>query len=346
MTHPSDAYEDHAITSERDRLSRLAHFILGSLGSFIIPVGLISMFFPPFWWVGIPLGIPIFFFMLPYMIFHVGELQALVSLNRANGKMVPYGPGWHPRLAWEEVHRYSNISLKEVTENFSETFPTMDDSRVKGEFSFGYRPRLSNILRFRAADPSTVKDGFQGFIEATMAGIASSGGYQKLIGHEEEISKRLTEGFEKHKLPADGSTPSETLEDRYGIDVTFIRVNRFELPKEVQEALEAIAEQDAMERIAARVLGFGKNVDAFREAVKNNTIKPYQLKAAYDQALILSGEKVEKKIFSIEGLERLDPETAAVIGGIATGVAAFATSSKGKPTGGKPSGSKKSEPRR
>lgn len=301
---PTDAYEDRVI--DRDRSGRRAFFFTTVILILLLSLLVFIFFVPPFWPFGIVVGLALDVALLGKTIFVVPQLQALTSLNGWTGEMVAYGPGWHFRYPWEKAHMEDNISLKEITETFSESFPTQD-ARIDGEFSFGYRPRLDKILLFQAVGPSTVREGFQAFIKSQMATHAGTRGKSDIIGREQEINNLLQDIFE---IP---TKSGKTLEEEYGIDAKFVKVNRFQLSPEVQKALDAKAEQAAMADAVAAMFGY-TTMEALQLARKDGTadISQDMLDRAWDRQLIIAGQpNASRHVFVGEG-----DAFGAIMGGI------------------------------
>lgn len=286
--------------------------------AFLVPFAAFSFFLPALWPFGLVLGGMTCITILSHTIFFVPEMQGLISLNILTKRMVPYGPGLHFRFFWEEVHRESNVSLEEVTETFTETFPTIDDA-VEVEFSMSYRPDITNIIRFRAASASTIRDGLQGLTESAMASIVGARRSADMIGQEKAINEELREAFEETQTKT--RSGKETLEERYGIDLTFLVVNRFKLSEEVRVARAALAEADALQGIMAKILGL-KDAVELRRQMKKGLISKEALESARVDALVLKGEKVDRKIIRLEGDNPLGALIAAAqeVGGAARNI--------------------------
>jgi hypothetical protein len=281
----------HDSLASRDRAGRAAFFAFALVSSFLVPTALLAFFTPPFWWLGIPVGVFMLGAMLPKIVFHVGAMQALVSFNPLNGAMTTYGPGWHPRYPWENVKASSNVSLKEVAESLVETFPTKD-AAVEAKLTYGYRASVENLHNFSAAPLTTIDDAVRSALKSALAERAGRSSFVDLVGHEAEIGQEL---FRVLTEP----TQNASIQNRYGIEVLFVTVNRFHLSERVQGALGSIAENQAFEKIVAAQCAFG-TVEEFRKACADGRVSASALSSARDYALLLLRKKVKKTILHLD----------------------------------------------
>lgn len=303
------------------------------LGPSTILFFLTGMFHPTEFWllteiqIGLPTGIICLGYVLRYITISVPEQQGMTPLNPLRGKLVVYGPGWHPRFPWESVHRADHISLDEVTERVPGNTIPSEDSEMTLTFMFRYRPRLAKLEVFRAKGESTVTNGFKGFFQGFFSSYLSKLPGEKARDGMAEINARAKAAFnlpipkqEEAKTPKqkdaaeviDERLPSvqkvkekhdkssRTQQDNYGVQMMNVELTDMDFSKRVQEARDGKAESKQQVLSAMEAAGFDPNNPNDVEAYKK---LPHKEKKEWHEYALLNARvpNYSKQTINFEG---------------------------------------------
>jgi hypothetical protein len=151
-----------------------------------------------------------------------------------------------------------------------------------------------------------------------------------------EINKKM----EKFKHGEGQADHVSRFERRFAVIVGDVTMATIKPSAEVQKALDASAENTALNEVVANNLGFETGAE-MKAAIKDRTIKSADVIAARKLAYVVSdnlhGMDLGERTYTlkVEGLENLDPNLVTAIGSALPAVTAAVTRGQG-PRGGQP----------
>jgi hypothetical protein len=237
--------------------------------------------------IGFGIGIWLLGLLVPRLFVDNPEWSAYVTLNPLGGYMIPYGPGIHASLPWEERNEDGNYSLEVITRSFTLTCPTKTSSVTISGRLF-YSASLPYITNAIGVDQEIVEDGLIAFIESNLLATLTDMEAEEAIKSTPTISDNLNKTFRDQQAvtPNDVATPEE-FEKKFGYSTAAIVIDRIAFSPKVQEALDAVSEARKMNEIAANLLGVSQADLA--QMLRDKIITVKQVKEALDRALVASG---------------------------------------------------------
>ncbi len=256
--------------------------------------------------------------LLPLITIVVEQNEGVVTEDPLTGKPVKYGAGWKFRYPQEEIHRSSHISLKEVSNTFTEDVQT-ETSRVKYKETVQWKAKLASLEIYRAKTQKAINDSLTATFRAFNRNLAQKvtaedfTRYTDAINHmaqglftqkpsEKPLDPESLEALNilTTKLGVDDSSdiPKKedvrSLEDRFGIEITLALIFDVELPPEVQKAKNSESEMRYIIRSAMLAVGInaGSSEAEFATAFEAWAKVPAPTQeAARRDALIVANQK-------------------------------------------------------
>lgn len=238
------------------------------------------------------IGVVVWFVALAYwhrqFLVSVPEVTGLVTINLITGGLHPYGTGIHFRYPWEQVKGGNYITLRIVTQERKETYPSADGPLMEAEWSFQYRPTIEGLPRHIAVDESTIN---KGLVDVGSSFLSSQIAKKEAIKCKEEqagLERELKRTFEEEKIKIKLTDKKEgeiTLEEFYGIDI--VRVSLADLDYE-----EKFQQVRVTEQVATRLKKIAADIKAENPDVSS--------KDALNTAMIINKD-VTKHVQEVEG---------------------------------------------
>lgn len=278
---------------------------------------------------------------LPRSIINNGAVEAFITINPIasffnQNPLVFYGPGWHLCYWWEDREEKNTVNLEEVTERFDGEVQTTE-GQVLLTGAVRLRPDICRLHEFVSGAGSAAEDikglvvahilRFLGTEDASLIKILSSTG-----SLNEELMKKFKHGDTQNDEVSD-------FEERFGLIVGDVTVEKVLPSKQVQETMSAVTEARVIDEIVARSFGV-KDARALEKQIQAGTITRKDVTLRRNQTLAMSGNLQGMKFDStstdfnlnIEGLRELPPELVQAFGEAAA-ITAAARSGQ-KPKGG------------
>lgn len=238
--------------------------------------------------IGAGIGVWLLGLLMPRFLIDNAEWSGYVTQNPlGRGTMVPYGPGLHLALPWEERNADGNYSLRVITRPFTLTSPTKT-SAVTIQGRLFYNASLPYITNAVGVDKEIVEEGNIAFISSNLIPTLGGMDAEEAIKNIDQIVSDLNRTFGNTLAvtPYDVDTPEE-FEKKFGYSTAAIVIDKISYSPKVQEVLDAVSEARKMNEIAAELLGVTKADLA--EMLKNKVITVKQVKEVLDRALVASG---------------------------------------------------------
>jgi len=330
----------------RDRPSRLIVMILSlillPILGFLLGMGFMAILgFPLIIGkaAGAALGTYAAAWILPRSIINNGAVEAFITTNPVasflnQDPLVFYGPGWHFCYWWEDREERNTVNLEEVTERFDGEVQTRE-GQVILTGAVRLRPDICHLHEFVSGAGSAAEDikglvvahtlRFLGTDDASLIKILSSTG-----ALNEELMRKFKHGDTQNDDISD-------FEERFGLIVGDVTVEKVLPSKQVQETMSAVTEARVIDEIVARSFGV-KDVRALERKIKAGTITRKDVTLRRNQTLAMSGNLQGMKFDStttdfnlnIEGLKDMPPELVRAFGEAATVAGAARAGNKSK----------------
>lgn len=238
--------------------------------------------------IGFGVGVWILGLLMPRFLIDNAEWSGYVTQNPlGGGTMVPYGPGLHLALPWEERNAEGNYSLRVITRPFTLTSPTMT-SAVTIQGRLFYNASLLHLTNAVGVDKEVVEEGLIAFIDSDLIPMLGKLDAENAVKQTAQIGKELNDIFrDKPAVTANAAATPEEFEEKFGYSTAAIVIDKIAYSSKVQEVLDAVSEARKMNEIAAELLGVTKADLA--EMLKNKVITVKQVKEVLDRALVTSG---------------------------------------------------------
>jgi hypothetical protein len=220
---------------------------------------------------GIAIGIVLLGEIMPKITVFVPEQQGLVALETISGKLVVYGPGFHPRLFTESIHRQNHVSLETVTVTVPKHTVPSTGAEVIVEFRYRYRPRLWQLATFFTQGETTVSEAFtgffMGFFSSQIGFLPSEVARQGMVRLSEMAKAAFNISSPARRVPAavpqqeafrqiDATLPSpddlkagysphlRSKEDQFGIELLDVDLTDVDFTEDYQKARNATDQQN------------------------------------------------------------------------------------------------------
>ncbi|OYV28000.1 MAG: hypothetical protein B7W98_00540 [Parcubacteria group bacterium 20-58-5] len=249
--------------------------------------------------IGSGIGVYLLGLLMPRMLVDNAEWSGYVTQNPlGKGIMIPYGPGLHPALPWEERNEDGNYSLRVITRPFTLTSPTKT-SAVTIQGRLFYNASLRFLINAVGVDKEVVEEGLIAFIDSDLIPMLAELDAETAVTQTAEISRKLNKIFrDTPAVTPNAIAKPEEFEEKFGYSTAAIVIDKIAYAPKVQEALDAVSKARKMNEIAAELLGVTKAELA--EMLKEKVITVKQVKEVLDRALVTSGN-AKMQLNVIEG---------------------------------------------
>lgn len=282
--------------AERNRAVRWAALIGFSLLALIVPV-----FFGTLWGsffgiskVGLLVGLggaaALLIPLLVRSLISNPEWTGYVSLNPLTGKNIPYGPGLHPALFWEQRNKSGNYPLNVITKT-SEIPVQTQTSLIIASTMFQYQVDLANIINNVGIDETTVDSGYIGFIDTFLTSRLAQKSAEEARTEVDAINTQLADQF-MGTVSGSGSVPE--FETKNGIRTVTVAITGLRMPPAVQKTRDAVDEARKIFQIMAELKGV--STDELRAMIKDGNVTKDD-EAQLRRAALATSENAEMKIF-------------------------------------------------
>ncbi len=238
--------------------------------------------------IGAGIGVWLLGLLMPRMLVDNSEWSGYVTQDPVfGGYMVPYGPGLHPALPWEERNAEKNYSLRVITRSFTLTSPTKTSAvTINGRLFYNASlPYLTNAV---GVDREVIEEGNIAFIDSDLIPMLGDLEAEVAVKRTAQISSELNRIFrDTPAVTPNAVAKPEEFETKFGYSTAAIVIDKIAYSPKVQEALDAVSEARKMNEIAAELLGVTKTELA--DMLKNEIITVKQVKEVLDRALVTSG---------------------------------------------------------
>lgn len=165
-----------------------------------------------------------------YFAISVPEVMGLITVNLFTGGTNEYGPGLHFKWLWEQVKDDNFWSIEYVTFIFDENYAASNGVMMEVKAYVKYRPKVGHLVRYKAVDETTIKEGLKGDMSAELS--------TEIHGRlPEEARAAITEMREKVRRKFEVGQVGHSYEDRFGIDVDEVGISDIDYEPSYQQAL-------------------------------------------------------------------------------------------------------------
>jgi regulator of protease activity HflC (stomatin/prohibitin superfamily) len=296
-------------------------------------------------------GLWLFYNVFPRLTVNVPRLQGIVTSNTfKNGRLVPYGPGLHFRLPWEDVEANDWVSLQDMT-NTENVGIQSKGAKLNISFQFRWRPDVSRLDIYFTHGITTINNALSGlfkeFLSSQLALYEATDVLRgmRVLSMYAKMVFRLADKIDENSLSADElkfrdiieqnlpdparrAVAAEALlsrQEAFGIEMLDFEIIKVDFTLDVQKAKDAVEEARAIANGAMVILGINPD-----DADAQKRYHDWPDKTEKDKAILRAG------IFAKQG--GMTDENITVSGDAGAAIGAAALRLLGRGGGGKGKG--------
>lgn len=227
--------------------------------------------------------------------------------------VVCYGPGRHFCYWWEERDAFNTISLEETAEDFKTEIQTKNGTlTISG--SIRLRANIGELHKFVSGAGFSASE-ITGLVSAHVLAFLENEGHmlEHILHNTTALNASLMRTFK------DGLHQSKQVsefEERFGLIVGDVTIERVLPSQKIQETMGAAAESEIIDRIVARSFGY-THAREVEDAIRAGSIPRKEATHRRNTVLAMSGNlqgmKFEDKNFNINLGSELPPELLKAI---------------------------------